>query len=76
MIAFNNPAPVQEISTEPKNNRFMVTAVSGLLSCKALQNWAIRPLVAMAATDEVRQGMLHRLQFLQLPVQEVQMLLG
>src|SRR5574343_1327237 len=30
----------------------------------------------MAATDEVRQGKLHRLQFLQFPVQEVQMLLG
>lgn len=30
----------------------------------------------MATTDEVHQGMLHRLQFHQFPFQEVQMLLG
>lgn len=54
----------------------MVTAISGFLSRKTFQNWAIRTLVAMAATDEVRQGTLHRLQLFQLPVQEVQMLLG
>jgi len=28
MIAFNNPAPHQKISTEPEANRFMVTADS------------------------------------------------
>jgi len=26
MIAFNNPAPHQEVSTEPETNRLMVTA--------------------------------------------------
>jgi len=31
--------------------------MSGFLSCKALQDWAIRALVTMAAIDEVRQGM-------------------